>query len=225
MRQIIRLLVSATVWAALCLSSGAQNPTTTYPYLYDHFIEGTVVMKGGARELRQMNIHLRRDALHYIDNGIIREAFLTDVAIVEIGSDFFIPVGTSMMKLREKNDTGCVVEAISGDFETARESTGAYGISSTTSATMKLTSIQTDAQINQNYMNILNERDQGMSLPVESKLWLVWAGRSVEASRKAIGDMIPQERQAEWKSFQKSHKIKWKEPASLLQVIDFISSL
>ena len=53
----------------------AQSPTTTYPYLYDTFTNGTVVMDDGSKEARQMNVHLREGRLHYIDNGIIKEAY------------------------------------------------------------------------------------------------------------------------------------------------------
>ncbi len=203
----------------------AQNPTTTYPYLYDRFVEGKVVLDNGETEARKLNVHLRADALHYIDKDVIKQAFLNNLKAVEIGSDVFLPVNGRMLKLAAKNDRGCVAEQIVGNFEEARAGEGAYGLSSTTAATMKLTSVQTDSQINQNYMNILNEKDHGMELPVESTFWIVTPSVRVEASRKAIGELVPAERQDEWKSFLKANRIKWKEPQSLLSLISFIETL
>lgn len=209
----------------MALISSAQNPTTTYPYLYDNFLEGTVVMDGGARQTRSMNIHLRQGALHYIDNGIVREAFLHDVMAVEIASDIFVPYDGRMYRVVAKNENGVVAEEISGDFDAALESEGAYGIAASTSATMKLSSVQTDSQVNQNYMNILNEKESGMSLPVVKSLWLISPSVKVKATKKDVGGIIPEERLADWKAFQKKNKIKWKNPDHLLMVLDYIVSL
>lgn len=203
----------------------AQNPTTTYPYLYDHFIDGTVVIEGGAKESRQMNIHLRRGALHYIENGVVREALLANVLAVEIGTDVFLPSEARMYKVVAKSSNGSIVEEILGDFEAAMATEGAYGVSSTTSATMKLSSIQTDAQVNQNYMNILNERELGRNLPIVSSLWIISPSFKVKATKKDVTAMLPQENVGKWKAFQKKHKIKWKNPAHLLTVLDWLATL
>lgn len=203
--------------------ASAQSPTTTYPYLYDTFTSGTVVMDDGSKEARQMNVHLRNGSLHYIDNGIIKEAFLHDVAAVEIGNDVFIPVFTSVMKVVAKNDNGCVVEQLKGDFEGAISGSGAYGVSSTSSATMKLTSVQTDAQVNQNYMNILNEKADGMDLKILSAYYLVTPKYKVKATRKDIEDALPADMNEQLKSYVKEYKIKWKSPQGLLLMVDFLS--
>lgn len=201
----------------------AQSPTTTYPYLYDTFINGTVVMDDGSKEARQMNVHLREGRLHYIDNGIIKEAYLTDVAAVEIGNDVFLPVFTSVMKVVAKNDNGCVVMQQIGDFEGAIDGTGAYGVSASASATMKLTSIQTDSQINQNYMNILNEKSNGMDLDIETELYIVTPKYKVKAVRKDIEEVLPAEKASALKSYIKEHKVKWKDPQGLLPMVDFLA--
>lgn len=201
----------------------AQSPTTTYPYLYDTFTNGTVVMDDGSKEARQMNVHLREGRLHYIDNGIIKEAYLTDVAAVEIGNDVFLPVFTSVMKVVAKNDNGCVVMQQLGDFEGAIDGTGAYGVSASASATMKLTSIQTDSQINQNYMNILNEKSNGMDLDIETELYIVTPKYKVKAVRKDIEEALPAEKASELKSYIKEHKVKWKSPQGLLPMVDFLA--
>ena len=211
--------------AALILSAAAllaQSPTTTYPYLYDQFTPGKVVMVGGRTEEWKLNIHLRRDALHYLDGGIVKEAYLADVLAVEIGDEVFVPVMGRMMKAVAKNERGCIAQEILGDFSGSMEATGAYGTSSTSSATMKLTSIQTDAQVNQNYMNILNERDNGVALSTVSTYYVVSPLYKVKATKKDVAASLPADRQAAFKTFLKSHKIKWKNPQSLLEVLDFL---
>lgn len=213
----------ATLLILTTIGLYAQSPTTTYPYLYDNFTEGTVVMDDGGREQRRMNVHLRAGRLHYIDNGIIREAFLTDVAVVEIGSDVFLPVNASMMRVAAKNDKGCVVEELLGDFESAREGSGAYGASSSSSATMKLTSVQTDSQINQNYMNILNEKEDGVALDIIKNYYVVTPQYRIRASRKEFEEALPADKAPLLKGFLKEYKIKWRNPQSLLSLIDFLA--
>lgn len=220
MKRIIFFVASLLLTSAAVYS---QSPTTTYPYLYDTFTAGTVVMSDGNKESRQMNVHLRQGSLHYIDNGIIKEAFLTDVAAVEIGNDVYLPVYTSLMKVVAKNDNGCVVLEQLGDFEGAIDGSGAYGISASASATMKLTSIQTDSQINQNYMNILNEKDEGMNLSIVEAYYIVTPGYKIKANRKDLEEKLPEEKAAQLKSFIKEHKIKWKNPQGLLPLVDFLS--
>lgn len=201
----------------------AQSPTTTYPYLYDTFTNGTVVMDDGSKEARQMNVHLREGRLHYIDNGIIKEAYLTDVAAVEIGSDVFLPVYTSVMKVVAKNGNGCVVMEQLGDFEGAISGTGAYGVSASASATMKLTSVQMDNHVNQNYMNILNEKSDGMDLEIISVYYIVTPKCKVKATRNDIEASLPAERIAQFKTYIKEHKVKWKNPQGLLPIVDFLA--
>lgn len=201
----------------------AQSPTTTYPYLYDTFTDGTVVMDDGSKESRQMNVHLREGRLHYIDNGIIKEAYLTDVAAVEIGNDVYLPVYTSVMKVVAKNDNGCVVVEQLGDFDGAIDGSGAYGVSASSSATMKLTSIQTDSQINQNYMNILNEKNEGMDLDVETAYYIVTPKYKVKATRKDVEASISVDKIDDFKDHVKEYKVKWKNPQSILSVVDFLS--
>lgn len=219
-----KFILSAVIFVAAFGSAVAQKPTTTYPYLYPRFTDGKVVMETGNKEEKQLNVHLRAGKLHYIDNGIIKEAFLNDVKAVEIGNDVFVPIFGRMMKVVAKDDNGCVASEILGDFEEAREAKGAYGTSSTSSSTMKLTSLQTDTQVNQNYMNILNEKNQGMELRLRSTYYLITPKYKIKASRKDVDSSLSENDRADCKVFLKSHKIKWNDPRSLLEVVDFLSN-
>ena len=220
-----RILLLLSSWGLLfSVFAAAQSPTTTYPYLYDRFVDGKVVLDNGETEARSLNVHLRADALHYVDNNVIKQAFLNNVKAVEIGPDVFLPVNGRMLRLAAKNDRGCVAEQIAGDFEAARAGEGAYGLSSTTAATMKLTSIQTDSQINQNYMNILNEKDHGVPLRTVSTYYIFTQKIKLKAAEKDIREALPADKVDAWKAFLKTNKIKWKNPQSVLAVVDFLSN-
>ena len=217
----IAYIAAILIWSAF--GASAQTPTTTYPYLYDTFTDGTVVMTDGNKEARKMNVHLRAGRLHYIDNGIIKDAYLTDVAAVEIGGDVYVPVYTSVMKVVAKNDNGCVVVEQLGDFEAALSGSGAYGTSATSSATMKLSSVHQEGQVNQNYMNVLNEKTDGTDLSIISTFYLVTPKYKVKALRSDIEAMLPQGKADLLKAYIKEHKVKWKSPQGLLPLVDFLA--
>ena len=216
-----KILLTASVLLLAALSAFAQKPMTTYPYLYPDFKEGRVVMDSGNTLSRSMNLHLRRARMHYLEDGIIKEADLTDVLAIEIGQDVFIPVMGEMMKVVAKNGNGCVVVETLGNFEESNEAKGAYGTSSTTSATMKLTSVQ-DNMVGQNYMNVLNERDNGRPLILVTHQYVVTPTFRARATRNDIENALPADRKAGWKAFVKEHKIKWNDPQSVLDVLEYL---
>lgn len=219
-----RTILATLLLAASSAALPAQTPTTTYPYLYPQFMDGKVVMDAGNEIARKMNIHLRKDKLHYLDNDIIKEAFLNEVIAVEIGKDVFIPVFGEMMKVVAKNDNGCVAAEILGDFEEAREAKGAYGASSTTSATMKLTSLQADNVVNQNHMNIFNSKSEGSELELLTKFYVVTPKIKTRATKKDIEAALPTDMLAGWKPWLKTHKVKWNDPQSILAVLEFLNN-
>ena len=133
------------------------------------------------------------------------------------------PSGVLVLQLMLVVQVALVVEIL-GDFEASREATGAYGTSSTSSATMKLTSVQTDAQVNQNYMNILNEKDHGVPLRTVSTYYIFTQKIKLKAAEKDIREALPADKVDAWKAFLKTNKIKWKNPQSVLAVVDFLSN-
>ena len=87
---------------------------------------------------------------------------------------------------------------------------------------MKLTSLQNDAQVNQNYMNILNEKDHGMELRIRTTYYLITPKFKVKANKKDVDFTLPESMRNEFKAFLKSNKIKWSDSQSLLGVVDFL---
>lgn len=218
-----RIIYIAAILILSAFGAAAQSPTTTYPYLYDHFIDGVIIMSDGSTKAKQMNIHLRAGRLHYIDKGVVKEAFLADVSAVEIGKDAYLPVYSTLMKVVAKNDNGCVVLEQLGDFEAAISGSGAYGSSASSSATMKLSSVQSDNQVNQNYMNILNEKSEGTDLRILTTYYLVTPKHKVKATRNEVQAVLPQDKAERLKGYIKEHKVKWKSPQGLLPLLDFLA--
>lgn len=219
-----KFIILAAVLGSFILSAAAQEPTTMWPYLFPEFRSGSVAIRDGGIKPYQVNIHLRHGALHYLDTeGLIREADLADVEGIEVDGEQYLAVDGKIMKVVTKSERGCVVAEILGNYDALNETGGAYGSSSSTSATRRLTSIDTDNQINQNHMLLMQSRSDGNMLGLVTTYYLVWPGASVKAVRSNVEKAIPEERSAEWKSWFKSHKIKWKQPESLIDLLDFFN--
>lgn len=218
MKRIILTLVA--VLSAFGLQ--AQKCSTMWPYLYPEFTEGTIYMKGGQKVLQQLNVHTLRGRLHFVDNGVIKEAVSDEVLLLQIGEDKYMCVNSDIMKVVASEERGFVAGHITGDFQKLNNTGGAYGTSTTNSATQKLTSIDVAGKVNQNHMEMWENRKNGELVDLVTKYYIVTPEQTIEATKKDIEDTLSPERKSEFKAWLKSNKIKWNDPQSLISLLDFI---
>lgn len=220
MKRIAFTILLAMIFVSV---SAQTTVTTSWPYLYDDFLESTIYMKGGQKLVQKVNINVVHDKAHYLDKDVVKELVLTDVLIIEIGADRYMNVNNEMMKVVAENGDGFVAAEITGDFAALRETGGAYGTSSATAATRKVASLDLDSQINQNHVLLLQSKHDGSMLNLVTRYFIVSPAFVCAATRKDVDSMVPADRQDEWKKWQKEKKIKWKEPQSLLDVLKFFT--
>jgi len=216
-----RLIILAALLQAF--AAEAQNPSTTWPYLYNDFTNGTIYMKDGAKSDALLNVQVRHDRLHFIDKGIIREADLSQVLVVTAGNDKYYPVDGELRKVVVENEKGAVAVSLLGNFAALQETGGGYGASSTSSSTRKLSSVEVDGQVNQNHMLILQEKENGADLQLITTYYLLFGNTCVKATRKDVEDALPADAVPAWKAWLKANKIKWKEPKDLLKVVEYLN--
>ena len=129
--------------------------------------------------------------------------------------------GGKMMKVLAKSDSGSVVQEILVDKTKLNASGAAYGASSNSMATRNLSSLeQAGSMVNTNHMELKNSKNEGYILPLAVKIYLMTGGKTIYASRKDVSRETGEEKM---KVFLKEHKVRWKDPQSLLQVVDFIA--
>ena len=216
-----RILFLATILFSIAAS--AKTPSSTWPYLYPNFSAGTIYLAGGSKSDVQLNVHVRHGHLHFIDNDLVKEADLSTVRMASIGSDKFIPVEGEMRKILAGNANGYIVASILGDFSALQETGGAYGASSATAATRKLSSLDFDTQVGQHHMLLLKEKENGVDLKLVTTLFIYFEDNCIKESRKDVEAFLPESESGAWKAWLKSNKIKWKDPQSLLAVLDFMN--
>lgn len=221
----MKKILSSAVALLLAISSFAQGyaPTTIWPYVYEHFTQGTIYTADGTKFVESLNVNLTRSKLHYLDNEIIKEVILSDAVLICIGEDRYIPWMGRMYRIVYECAEGLVLVSVEGDFSNLNESGGAYGSSSSTSATTKLTSLDGTSVVGQNHMILWQARHNGTQIAIRSSFYVKSRNGFYKAGQKDIRDALTEEKAAEWTAWLKDHKIKWKNPESIAQALEFLN--
>ena len=221
-RTIIAILL-------LCLSLGcmsAQNhkPTTTWPYLYADFQPGELKKTTGAPIEGTYNIHIYQGTLHFIEDGMIHEVLSSQVFSLKIGIDYYANVGGTMMKVLARSDNGFIAQETLADIAALNSTGGAYGSSSNSISTQALSSLEGigGSRSNMNHMELKNSKDEGQVLPVKDKLYLVMDHAVVFAAKKDVTELYGIDKKAV-NAFIKENQIKWKDPQSLIVLLDYLT--
>ncbi len=201
----------------------AGEPTTVWPYLYDDFVNAQIYNNSGEMSRAKVNVHLLRNDLHYLNNGRVYKAeYQNEVTYLLLDdSTRLVRCENCFIEVLGETPQAIVGRRTTGDYDRLTQGTGAYGTSSTTSATNELTSapfVNTPS-----YQLISNERENGQVLPVTVRYCFVVNGEIVLANKKNIARLLPETERKEFDLFLKTHKIKWKEAESLRKVLDYIS--
>lgn len=220
-RRNFTAFIASAVLLLQGISVSAQTCTTTWPYLYPDFRQGTVFLEGGNGQHCKLNIHLLRTTLHYIGQGMIKEAFPRDIDSVRIGDDLFRYVNGVPMRVAAASRYGFVAELLQGDFTSALEGSGAYGMSVSTISKTDLSSLEVSGGTNQNHMLLLQEKERGKTVQIEGRYYIVVPSGVYPASRGEILKMLPEDKVPEFKAFVKKKRIRWKDPESLVLLLGY----
>ncbi len=201
----------------------AGEPTTVWPYLYDDFVNAQIYNCSGEMSRAKVNVHLLRNDLHYLNQGQIYKAeYQNDVTRLLLeDSTQLIRCENYFIEVLGETPQAIVGRRVTGDYDRLTQTTGAYGTSSSTSATNELTSVPF---VNTpSYQLISQERENGQILPVTVRYCFVVNGEIVFANKKNIARLLPETERKEFSLFLKDNKIKWKNEDSLRKVLDYIS--
>ncbi len=226
MRHII-LTISALLLAATSFVSRAQDsyePKTSWPYVYRDFTAGTVTRPNGQEVEGVFNVHVGTGRVHMIEGDYIHEVRPSDVNVVTIGGDLFANVGGRMMKVMTGKGRNFVAHDVEINYVDLNATGAAYGSSSASVSTRATSSIEgmAGAGVNMNHMELKNGKDEGKVLPVLEKLYIVVMPNYAYAGKKDLMDMEGIDKTA-MKEFLKETKIKWSDPQSLMQIVDFLA--
>lgn len=224
-RIVINAIAILVFWAGSSILALAQDdfiPTETWPYKYAEFETGTVKSTSGeVRTYEKLNIYLPNLSLHYVMEDKVMSADMSKVYLVGIGDEVYLNTGGKLRKILIESDNGVVLEESWIDMEEYNSVDIGYGISSRTASAQNVSTLllENAAQMNRNLTDLVNKRDS-KKLVVRSSLYIRVNGFLYRATLGDVADMMPDKKLA--KKELKKLKIKWKDPASLVAVIDYI---
>lgn len=226
MKLSIKAIAAALIACLAGLGAAAQSfePTTTWPYAYEDFEDGRLLMNTGKLVDGKYNICLSDRSVHFIEGELVKQASSVDVSSVQIGQDIYVNAAGRMMKVVAKSDRGIVAEGVEIDLAKLNETGGAYGSSSSSNATTALSSLEGigGTRTNMNHMELKAGKNEGKTLPLITRYYLFYDGNLVFAGKRDV-EALPGVDKAELKAFLKSHKIKWRRPESLIVLVDFLA--
>ena len=199
------------------------EPTTTWPYIYPDFTSGELQPYKAAPRKGMFNIHIPHGCLHFIEGDMIREVNSAEVFSVKVQKDCYVCAGGRLMKVLTQEGNVYVLENCEIDMNQLNATGGAYGSSSTTLATTALSSVDDfGTGTATNHMQLKSNKDNGRTLPLIKKKYILLPGRLIYATKKDVVDVGGVDASVV-AAFIKENKIKWKEEQSLLKVGLFLN--
>ena len=168
--------------------------------------------------------------------GIIKEAPVLDLVSIKIGDDEYRNVSGEMMKVMASSPKGFITLEQVGDIEMNIDAKLRYRPEVSNNGESSQ-AFKTPSQVKSNVVTIADIlipigktpkalKDAAGNDPTEielkSEFYVHTDGFNCPATKKAFTETIPAERADEWKAWSKKNKIKWRDPQSLLLLVDFV---
>lgn len=221
------LLICVAVLSTMVLAAQNISPTVNWPYMYPDFVEGEMEKMGGQIEKGRYNIHLNVGALHYLNNGTIKEHPTIGIKSMTIGDDVYRNVGGKMLKVLAQAEGGFVVMETLANFTGIISRDGAYG-GAVANRDKTFSHQENNGSFNgylitDKYEDLLAIKDDSDKVPVTKKTFIVIDNILIFANKSTVVDMTGVDKK-EFSAFLKANDIKWKEPEDLVKIIDFITA-
>ncbi|MDR1973511.1 MAG: hypothetical protein LBQ31_02435 [Bacteroidales bacterium] len=143
MKKITTLIVSVfTLFCSAYSQTGEEQNPDSVIFAFPDLTRGTVVLKDGSKTKTLVNYNYYNQNFLYKDQTtgqILKLDNLKDVAYVEVGRRYFIPVLTGLGELIVYDDI-CLVYSKKVNVEAKKE--GAYGTASSTSSISNVSNIE-----------------------------------------------------------------------------------
>lgn len=216
----IRFLVFSMIVLSSSLMAQNYEPTTKWPYLYKDFSNGVVYFADNSKVNASVNVHLLQSTLHYLKGEMIYQVEPKDLVRVEIGNEYFIYIDNQLSRVIKSSGNNLLTSLTVGDFDALLKPTGAYGISTSVSATRDLSSLEIGGLANMNHRQMLVEKEDGKSLPVKQEYLFVIEGKAISASKKNLEKSLVGKYKENLDNYLKSNKMKWKDESQLIKLFE-----
>lgn len=209
------------------------EPTTTWPYLYGNFTQGTVLNnKGNTIDYDRLNVNVINGKMHFVKDGKIMEADMGTVYVVRVNEDVYLNCQGKLMKVEKESENGAVVTYREVDRDKMSRANIGYGTSAVAS-TRNISIVEVEANIgssgaiptlNRSLDDATKSIYDGDPLILKYTNYLVVDGLLIPAKKK---DVTSDKRfdSGKVESFIKTHKVKWNNTDDLSSLVEFLHTV
>ena len=204
------------------LNAQTFSPTTKGPYVYKNLQSGTIYFNDKQILELQVNIHLLKSVLHYVNKDMIYHADTSNpIDSIIINNVKYVYMDNQLVEVVGERKNNKLVLLKKGDFDVLLTTTGAYGTAAHTSAVNDLSSFEIGGISNMNHRQLVLEKEDGKLLPVKTSLYFIIDDKPVSATKKGLKDILDTDKFKQLEVYAKENKINWKKQSDLEKILSF----
>ena len=215
----------------LCVEAQKYAPHEQWPFVYEDFGPGEMLVYGGSRRIvDRMNIGVVDGKAYFVKDGAVMVS-TEPVSAVRMGEDDYISARGRLLKVLRKTEHGAVLVDNEVNVEAMNRSDVGYGFKSSVSSTEKRTIMEgaNGAALSlrlehQPFEQLKMQKNAGAELVLkEVKYVYVDGGTLVRALKSEVKDIEWLDRK-DLDAFWKQNKVKYSSDDSLAALVEYIYS-
>lgn len=201
-----------------------QDCTSTWPYLYDDFMWGTVHYFKEAPSKYRVNIQLPENKLHFIEEDT-HNIMQSDNSFnyVEIEGEKFYSRQGKILRCIVEHENGFIGEVTDIDWvRVHKEDDAITAFYKGDKSQEKIFAEDGIDYFYPNYDELLLIRHGGIRIPIKKYYYIVTSNGYVYPGDKSdFINLLPDDMKDEFEKFIKTNKVRWKKPEQIVDVLDF----
>lgn len=239
MKRIAFVILFASCLAAAWAQPGKRvyEPNTNWPYLFEDFFQGTIVIGTDTVSRTRLNYHLRSEALQCIDHtGKIARVIFGNMNCVLVNNEVYRFVDGKLMRQMYAEEDAMLVDHQYIDYDVMDVSymQGLATYARNTSETAMVANMNGHpnykvlpmrGEFNELYDDMRQNWFDGLPLYTRHSYFFVVKGKVIHAVQ---GDCVAELSKADrrdFKAFLKSNHLKWNKKDDLVAILQYLKTI
>lgn len=182
-------------------------------FLYPEFQDAKIRQSFGRKVEAKANIYLKDASLVYMENGKIMRAFTKGIFGVTFGDSVeFVKVDSVMARVVAKKDYNYLLCKTTVNMTRYREEeSGGAGMDF-----FEMSDFNVFMNMNE------DKRDDDLGIPLMDKYYFSIQGTIIPANESDFKPFVRKEKQADFKELMKDRFWSWRDPKSLVQLLEYL---
>lgn len=231
---IVLTLLSVINVSAQNRTSKEYAPTINWPFLFDDFYDGTILVGNDTVSHAKVNFHLRAEKLFCVDKDgkVARVTFANMNGVIINKRVYRFADGKLMLQIHEE-DGAMLVRYKFLDYDLfdngymqglalyARENLD-VSLKANWNNHLDYKNIHMPGEFNEEYLTLFNNRSTAQELPVKERYYFIINGKLIPANKSGCTELLDKDGRKKFNDYLKSHNLKWKTASDLVTILRFM---